>query len=47
MGEGIEEAHYEAEAVEEWGWAAYDVGGGEVHAGADEAAVVEDVAGGN
>jgi hypothetical protein len=31
--------------VEERGWAAYDVGGSEVHAGADEAAIIEDVAG--
>lgn len=46
VGDGCEEAEREAEAVEERGWAAEGVGGGEAHAVADEAGVVDEVAGG-
>lgn len=42
--EGGEEAEGQAEAVEERGRAAECVGGGEGHAGADEAGVVDEVA---
>ena len=41
MRECVKEAHYEPEAVEQWRWAADDVGGGEVHSCADKAAIVE------
>lgn len=44
VAEGREEPEGEAEAVEERGWAAEGVGGGEGHAGADEAGVVDEVA---
>jgi hypothetical protein len=44
VGEDRHEAEDEAEAVEERGRAAQDVGGGEAHAVADEAGVVDNVA---
>ena len=44
VGYAGKEAEDEAEAVEEGGWAAEDVGRGEAHAVADEAGVVDEVA---
>lgn len=44
MREGAQEAHYQAEAVEEWWGAADDVVGCELHSVGNEAAVIDQVA---
>jgi hypothetical protein len=44
MGEGCQEAEYQAETVEERGWAAYHILGGEFHGVANKAGIVEEVA---